>query len=494
MNQNVIAVFIIGLFMAIPLWMGAVANKKSIPTTEDFFVQGRAMGSLAVFFTVAATWWSSFAFLGSNAYFYTRGPVYWTAIAWNILFGLLYYLVGKKVWFYGKKYSCITPSDFFEVHYKSPLLNNIIVIVMLLFTLPYLQIQLTGGAYLIEVASHGVIPWKMAGLLFYGVIVIYVWAGGLRAVAWTDIFYGALLFFGMIFAGFFIAAKVGGVASLFAQLKQTAPEALTLPGPQGVHGPGLWISMFIMVPIGAFMGPQLWTRMYAVKSSRLFNLMPFLLAFAAIAYVGSMLVGNTGLILVPEGLEKADQILPVMLFKYAPFALASLICAGGAAAAMSTANSQIHAMSAVYTVDIHQKYINKNMSQKSLVWVGRISILVFALVAYFMSIFIPGLLVTIGMVALSGTAQVFIPTVGAIAWKRSTSAGAIAGLLVGIGTLCLITFIPAIKAPLGMHAGLFALILNTVSFVLVSLATPHREKSHIEELNQIKKEYQENYS
>ena len=126
MNQNVIAVFIIGLFMAIPLWMGAVANKKSIPTTEDFFVQGRAMGSLAVFFTVAATWWSSFAFLGSNAYFYTRGPVYWTAIAWNILFGLLYYLVGKKVWFYGKKYSCITPSDFFEVHYKSPLLNNII--------------------------------------------------------------------------------------------------------------------------------------------------------------------------------------------------------------------------------------------------------------------------------------------------------------------------------------------------------------------------------
>lgn len=105
--------------MIIPLWMGGVANKKSLPTTEDFFVQGRAMGSLAVFFTVAATWWSSFAFLGSNAYFYTRGPVYWTAIAWNILFGILYFVIGKRVWFYGKKYSLITPSDFFRKLYGS---------------------------------------------------------------------------------------------------------------------------------------------------------------------------------------------------------------------------------------------------------------------------------------------------------------------------------------------------------------------------------------
>ena len=493
MTQSVVALFIIGLFMAIPLWMGAVANKKSLPTTEDFFVQGRAMGSLAVFFTVAATWWSSFAFLGSNAYFYTMGPVYWTAIAWNIFFGVLYYLVGKRVWFYGKKFNCITPSDFFNVHYKSKTLNLIVTLVMLLFTLPYLQIQLTGGAYLIEVASQGLIPWRIAGLIFYAVIVIYVWAGGLRAVAWTDIFYGVLLFFGMIFAGFYVAAKVGGVESLFAQLRQSAPESLTLPGPKGTAGPGLWFSMFLITPLGAFMGPQLWTRMYAVKSPRLFNLMPFLLGFAAIAYIGSMLVGNTGIILEP-GVPKPDQILPVMLFKYAPFALASLICAGGAAAAMSTANSQIHSMSAVYTVDIHQQYVNKNSDQNKLVWVGRIAILVFALVAYFMSIFIPGLLVTIGLVALSGTAQVIVPTVGALAWKKSTTAGAIAGLLVGIGVLCLITFVPAIKSPWGLHSGLFALILNIVAFVVVSLVTPQRDASLLAKIDEAKAEYSRSYS
>lgn len=493
MTQNVIAVLNIGLFMLIPLALGFFAYKRALPTTEDFFVQGRSMGGVAVFFTVAATWWSAFAFLGSNAFFYTVGPVYWTALAWNILFGVLYYVIGKRVWYYGKKNNYITPSDFFKDQYGSEFLAILIGLIMILFTLPYLQIQLTGGAYLIEVASGGLIPWKLGGLLFYGVIVVYVWAGGLRAVAWTDIFYGVLLFFGMVFAGFFIVGKVGGAATLFETLRQTAPDSLTLPGPTGRFGPMMWVSMFIITPVGAFMGPQLWTRMYAVKSPRLFNLMPFLLGFAAIAYIGSMLVGNTGIILEP-GVTPADRILPVMLLKYAPFALASLILACGAAAAMSSANSFIHAMSAVYTVDFHKKYFDKDISQRKLVWVGRWAILIFALIAYFMSVFIPGLLVTIGLVALSGTAQVMVPTVGALFWKRSTAPGAIVGLLAGVILLCLFTFVPGIKPPFGMHGGLVSLIVNAVLFIVVSTATSNRDSGLLSRLNAQKAEYNRFYA
>jgi len=493
MSESLIAILIIGAFMAIPLAMGAIAGKKSLPTTEDFFVQGRGMGSVAVFFTVAATWWSSFAFLGSNAYFYTRGPVYWTAIAWNILFGVLYYVIGKRVWFFGGKNNYITPADFFKHQYNSKTLGNIIAAVMIIFTLPYLQIQLTGGAYLLEVASGGIIPWKLGGLIFYAVIIIYVWAGGLRAVAWTDIFYGVLLFFGMIFAGFYVASQVGGTAALFQTLRETAPESLKLPGPTGNAGPMLWVSMFLITPMGAFMGPQLWTRMYAVKSHRLFNLMPFLLSLAAIAYIGSMLVGNTGILLAP-GLEKADTVLPVMLFEYAPFALASLVIAGGAAAAMSTANSQIHSMSSVWTVDVHQKYINKNMTQHQLVWVGRWAILIFAAIAYLMSVFIPGLLVTIGLVALSGTAQVIVPTAGALFWRKANAQGAIAGLLSGIAVLVGITFVPGFVAPFGMHSGLAALIVNIVVFLVVCSVTPNRDKETLDEIDKQLEEYDLKYN
>lgn len=472
-GNSVIALVIIGLFMIIPLVMGAVAGKKSVATTEDYFVQGRGMGSVAVFFTVAATWWSAFAFMGSNSWFFLEGPLYWTAIAWNIFFGIMYMIVGKKVWYFGKINSLITPKDFFMFHYGSESLGNIVAIIMLVFTLPYLQIQLTGGAYLIEVASGGIIPYWMAGLIFYLVIIIYVWSGGLRAVAWTDIFYGALLFFGMVFAGLYIVNidKVGGITELFDYIAHNTPEKVVV-GDNWMS----WLSMFIITPIGSFMGPQLWTRMYAVKSHKLFSLMPFLLGFAAIAYIGSMLVGNSANILCPD-IEQTDKILPEVLYNYAPYILACFIIACGAAAAMSTANSQIHAMSAVYTVDIHKRYINPNMSEKKLVWVGRWAILIFSAIAYVMNLTVPGALVTIGLVALAGTAQVIVPTLGALFWRRSTTAGAIAGLLVGIGSLCLFTFgiiTPPWVFSMSGGGNLLSLILNFIVFFIVSLCTKPR--------------------
>ena len=486
--ENIGALAIIALFMLIPLGMGAYAGKKSIPTTEDFFVQGRGMGSVAVFFTVAATWWSAFAFMGSNAYFYSKGPLYWTAIAWNILFGVLYYVIGKRVWFTGKINNYITPKDFFKHQYGSEALGNIVAVIMLIFTLPYLQIQLTGGAYLIEVASGGLINFKFAALLFYLVIIIYVWSGGLRAVALTDIFYGVLLFFGMIYGGIYIANLLGGTGEMFAQLREVKPENLVLQDNAWMA----WLAMFIITPVGSFMGPQLWTRMYAVKSPKLFSLMPFLLSFAAIAYVGSMLVGNSAVILEPT-IEQADKVLPVILYKYAPFILASFVIACGAAAAMSTANSQIHSMSAVYTVDFHRTYINKNLSEKQLVWVGRWTILILSAIAYVMALYIPGLLVNIGLVALAGTAQVIVPTMGALFWKRSTTAGAIAGLLVGITLLVTFTFVPGtIPGPFAFGGGgLLSLISNIVVFVVVSSFTKARPQALMEELG---KQYDDFYA
>jgi len=472
-GQQVAALLIIALFMIIPLVVGAVAGRKSVPTTEDYFVQGRGMGSVAVFFTVAATWWSAFAFMGSNSYFFLNGPLYWTAIAWNIFFGILYFAIGKKIWYFGKRNALITPKDFFVIHYGSEKLGNFVAIVLLVFTLPYLQIQLTGGAYLIETASGGLIPFWLAALLFYLVIIIYVWSGGLRAVAWTDIFYGVLLFFGMIFAGLYIVnlKEIGGITGMFDFIQDKTPEKLVV-GNNWL----LWISMFIVTPVGSFMGPQLWTRMYATKSHKLFNLMPFLLGFAAIAYVGSMLTGNAANILCPD-IEQTDKILPTVLYSHAPFILAAFIIACGAAAAMSTANSQIHAMSAIYTVDFHKKYINRNLTEKQLVWVGRWTILLLSAVAYVMCLTIPGLLVTIGLVALCGAAQVMIPTLGALYWRRSTTAGAIAGLAVGVAALICFTF-SFITPPgvFGLAGGgnLLSLILNIIVFVVVSLCTKQR--------------------
>ncbi|GAB3181618.1 sodium:solute symporter family protein [Nesterenkonia halophila] len=471
-STEVIGLLVIAGFLLVPLAMGAVASRKATATAEDFFVQGRGMGSVAVFFTVAATWWSAFAFLGSNASFYLDGPLYWTAIAWNIFFGVMYYLVGKRIWFHGKRGGYVTPRDFFVGLYGSRKLGTYIAVILLVFTLPHLQIQLTGGAYLMEVASDGVLPFWLAGLLFYLVIIIYVWSGGLRAVAWTDVFYGVLLFTGMISAGIFLVGEVGGMGTMFDQIEQVRPEHLILADGDWMA----WISMFVVTPLGAFMGPQMWTRMYATKSPRLFDLMPFLLGLAAISYVGSMLIGNAAVVLDPD-VDQADQVLPRMLLDYAPIALALVLIACGAAAAMSTANSQVHAMAASYTVDFHEKYVQKNLPESRRVWVGRWAILVFSAIAYVMTLYVPGLLVTIGLVAFAGLAQVIVPTLGALFWTRASISGAVSGLTAGVGSLILFTALPTmVPAPFASGgAGLLSLLLNIVVFVVVSLLTRSRD-------------------
>ncbi len=491
MSQNVIALCVIGFFMIFPLGIGFAAKNKSTATTEDYFIQSRAMGGFAVFFSVAGTWWSAFAFLGSNGYFYTTGPMYWTAIAWNLFFGLLYLIVGKKIWYMGKVNNYVTATDFFRHQYGSTKLGNFVAVILIVCTVPYLQIQLTGGAYLIQVASGQLIPFAVAAMLFYVVIITYVWAGGIRAIAWCDIFYGILLFFGMVFAGFYVASLVGGPSVMFHKVEEMFPGQTVLQDTRWMN----WLAMFIITPVGSFMGPQLWARFYSVKSAKTFDVMPLLLGVAAIAYIGSMLTGNAGKLLYPDISElinsNADYILPTVLFNYAPFVLGSILMACGAAAAMSTANAQVLALSTVYTMDIHRKYINKNLSENSLIWVGRWAILAFSAAAYIMCLYVPGLLVTVGLVALGGTAQLMIPTCGALFWPRSTVQGAVAGLVTGIGLLALLTFTP-LTAPGPFSSGgnaLLALICNIVVFVLVSCMTKPREDKLMAELKQQYSDY-----
>ena len=192
-------------------------------------------------------------------------------------------------------------------------------------------------------------------------------------------------------------------------------------------------------------------------------------------------------------IEQADKVLPVILYKYAPFVLASFIIACGAAAAMSTANSQIHSMSAVYTVDFHKTYINPNLSERKLVWVGRWCILVLSAIAYVMALYVPGLLVNIGLVALAGTAQVIVPTIGALFWKKSTVAGAISGVLTGVILLCIFTFIPC-TVP-GYFAfgggGLLSLLCNVFVFIVVSCITKQRP---MELMDELEKQYDDFYA
>ena len=162
-----------------------------------------------------------------------------------------------------------------------------------------------------------------------------------------------------------------------------------------------------------------------------------------------------------------DTILVTLIREYAHPFFNTFIIVGIYAAIFSTANSQVHALSAVYTIDVHKRYINKNMSDRGLLKVAKWAVLMISVVAYILILLIPQNIFDLGIVALGGTTQLIIPVAGALFWKRSTAHGAISGIVVGVIVFFLGVALASWDTSLSAITGL---ICNLVVFIAVSLS------------------------
>lgn len=486
MNTTTVVLMIIFVFTFVPLALAEIARAKFRYTIEDFFLQSRRMNLLMAFFTVYATWVSSFAFLGSTASFYNQGPLYMTCFAWNILFALLFMVMGRRIWFYGKRHGYITATDFFDDIYRSKWLSFTITAIITLFTIPYLMIQLYSGAFIIETASGGQIPWKVAGLLFYLVIIIYLWAGGLRAVAMSDVYYGILTVLSMIVTGIILISDTGaGIEGTFRSVQENNPDFFIL-GSTDSNSVLMWLAMFIVIPLGAFMGPPMWIRMYAISNEKIFKALPLLLTIITIMYIGPMLAGNAAKYIYPNG-TFSDNLLIVMIMEKLPIIMTAVILCGIAAASLSTANSQIHAISAVYTIDIHKRYIRPKSKERELLKVARWAVLVISIVAYLLMIVFRVNIIQMGTVSMSGTMQIFVPAVGALIWKKSSSKAAVLGIWLGVLMVVVGFFVFSLPV---VYAAVVGFAVNAAVFVIGSMTLKTR-RGTANRIEKYRKAYEE---
>ncbi len=430
MNSSTAILIIIFVFTFVPLVLAEFARKDSGTTASEFFLQDRKMPLMLLFFTVYATWVSSFAVIGATGLFYSNGPLYMTCFAWNIFFGLLFMKVGRRIWFHGKTNSLMTPGDFFYYFYKNKILSNLVTGIIFFFTIPYLMIQLFGGAIIIETISGGMIPWRVSGLIFYAVIVIYLWSGGLKAVALTDVFYGSLTFITMLLTGFLLIHRAGGLANAVDRIMETAPEYVLL-GQVSDSGPLMWIAMFFVVPIGAMMSPTIWTRAFAAGKESHFTKMPLFISIATIMYLGPMLTALAFKILFPNTVF-SDNVLSTAIMDYTHPVMGAILLCGIAAASLSTANSQIHSLASICTIDIYKPLKGEDVSEYKLVRIGRWSVILVSAIGYGFTLLTPVQIIEIGIFGLAGTFQLIVPTLGALCWKKSQGKAAIFGLLAGV--------------------------------------------------------------
>lgn len=168
-------------------------------------------------------------------------------------------------------------------------------------------------------------------------------------------------------------------------------------------------------------------------------------------------------------IERPDMILPAMLATFASPVLTGLIMSGALAASMSSADSQLHVSSSVFTIDIYKEFINKKATDAQSLFMGKIAIVVISCIALLMSQLTRTLLVAIVTIALGGCLQIMPALIGALYWPRGTKKGAILGIIAGVLALLITQFI--YKAPAGITSGVWGLIFNTITFVTVSFFT-----------------------
>ena len=486
MESWVVATGLIVLYLLFTIVLGVVANRRLSGDMEDFLLYGRKAGFVVLYLTVVASFHSAFAFLGSGGFFYTHGVGFWAAGTWTLLVGAITYVIGARIWALGQAFGYSTPADMLADFYESEAVRVTVAVVSVLFTILYIQVQAQGLGYIINIATDGRVSLNLGTLILLVVAAFYLMAGGLRAVYWTDVLQGIWMYVAVWVGAIVLSYELfGGPLQLWQAVMTERPDLTTLPGPKGFFSPGMWVGMSIMLSFGIVFQPHMLIRYYTAVDAKTIKLLGATTPiYLMTLYLPAALVGLGGAIVMP-GLEgaAADRIFPELLFQYASPWLTGAILAGATAAAMSTLDSILHANMTVLTRDIYQRYVAPDRSQAHYVTVGRVIIVALLVVGYFLTVTTADFLVVLVTLSGAGALQLMPAILGVCfpGGRTLTRVGVVAGIIAGMVTLYITLWVS--PHPMGMHGGLWGLLVNTAVAMNVSAFTEAPSPETIERVH-----------
>ncbi|RLF82210.1 sodium:solute symporter family protein [Thermococci archaeon] len=479
MEQWVIGVAILIIWVAVMVVVAWLSTRYRKMSVTDFATTGGTLGVITLFLTYSATYHSSYAFMGTTGATYTHGVPWWNNIHWTVLPGILLWLIGRRLWTLSKKYNYISVGQYVEGVYRSggniaKALGIIVSLVGILFVIPYTAMQALGVTYLFQIVSKGHISFTVGLVIFLLLMVFITWIGGMRGVAWTDTVQGIFMFLAMVFGAYWVIKNAfGGLTQVYALGAQRIPEAYSLPGLKEAYTYRFWVSQWVSITVGMIAMPHVFLRYFAGKSLKVIKWAGvFSAAYLTYLYIFVPAIGIGARLLYPN-YPTPDRLFPEMLFQYTPFALAAFACAGALAAALSTADSQLHAVSTLFTVDIYKTLVKPDADEKHLYHVDRAFVLIFGAICAWIAFTSPALFLNILQIATAGTAAIAPVLFAPLYWKRVTSKAALTSALAGVIVVALTTFVW--KNPLGILSGVWGLIVALLVLVGGSIITKPEE-------------------
>ncbi len=522
-----VALVVLGIYLVVLLGFGVLAWRRGRVSEEDYYLAGRGQGFIVTVMTIMATFFSSAAMLGVPGNVYKEGVAF-MIFALNLpVAGVCIYLFGSRIRRLGRRRGYVTQGDMIADYYgDSAPLRGVVALIGFLYVLPYVIMQIKAGGHL----AQGMFPdaegaFEKGALALSVVTIIYVLIGGMRSVAWTDVLQGFLLILGMLVAAAATIVTLGGFGGFFEQVRTIDPAALSLPGPSGTYTPWKLMTICLFASSGSLVQPAQWMRYYAARNDRVLkrSALVFSLVLPACFLFGVMLVALAGRALYPPEMVDGtlvphphvgefDQVVVVMMKEQLPemlgaagVVMVAILLVAVLAASMSTADSNLHALSAVLTRDVYDRFLRPRASETERAWVGRSVIVLAMLLALWLvraghddADFAPlKMIVNLMFAAIGFSCQLLPVTIDMLFLRKGTRAGALAGMVAGIFVVFLFTPFPDLLLGGGTDGavaktmqplkslfdiGFTGVVANVLVFVVVSRFTRKVDSDRVREI------------
>jgi Na+/proline symporter len=471
-----IAIFV--LYAIAFVAVSGLARRKFTGSVTDYVVASRGLGWFVTSITILATGFSGVGVAGFPGTIWQIGAPFLVAVltGFAATAPLMWYF-GGRIWALGNKFDFETPGDLLGEYYGSDLIRVYSVVASIVFNIAYLVGQLLAGGILINVLTGGLVPFNIGMAAMAVVILAHVSLTGVRGIAYLDTFNGVLISIILTVFGLYIVGAAGGLGGVFNALPAALqPKFIATPSVIGIFTPELIIAFGIIFTLGTWlMSPAIWIRLYSFdKRINITRIVVTLLAFLAVTWMfGLFLIASWGKSVFPE-ISNPDFVSSLLAFEAMPFALAVLFLVAVLAAVISTADSYLHALSAITTRDLFKAIFDEEMDGDTELRYNYGVMVVATLIGIVSALFYPGLITPLAAFAGAFTIMLLPPLVGAVAWPRASTEAAIVAPAVGLVLVLAYQFGAPIPNPfpVPLAPGLVvAFAANVVLFVVISFAT-----------------------
>lgn len=515
-TNNIIVLCAFAAYMVLMIVIGFVYSKGT-KNNEDYFLGGRNLGGWTAALSAQASDMSGWLLMGLPGAVYIAGTgEIWIAIGLLIGTILNWYIVSARL----RKYTIVagnslTIPSFFQNRYRDNkgIIKIVSASIIAVFFAVYTASAFSSGAKLFATlfardpkSSELDTTVYIIGLCISAVVIlIYTFMGGFKAVCTTDFIQGMLMLVAIlavpIIAFAILQSGEGFNNALLAKGVENPDNFLNFfKNDDGSPVPAVSIISNLAWGLGYFGMPHILIRFMAVKShneikkARRVAITWVVISLAASCFIGLIARGFLSVQLSADAKETVfirtiQQIFSgngILIF------IGGIFLCGILAAIMSTADSQLLVTASAVSEDMYKGVINKKASEKSSLLVGKIAVVVVAVIAFVIALDPKSSIMDLVSDAWAGFGAAFGPVVLlALFWKRSTLAGAISGMTVGALTVIVWDYIPLVNgATLYSATGLYSLVLGfflaLAVNVAVSLLTQKPSKEILDEFDSIK--------